>query len=95
MLHIATRYSYALVPIGFAMWMAHYSFHFLTSYATVLPVSQRFVGDLGWTWAGDPAWQAACCRPVGAWLLKLEIVLLDAGWLLSLYAAYQIAVAQT
>jgi uncharacterized membrane protein (GlpM family) len=32
---------------------------------------------------------------VGAWLLKLEILLLDAGWLLSLYAAYQIAAAQT
>src|SRR5262249_39145553 len=30
----ATRQVYALVPLGFAMWLSHYSFHFLTSYDT-------------------------------------------------------------
>ena len=29
------------------MWLAHYSFHFLTSYATVVPTTQRFFADLG------------------------------------------------
>jgi ferredoxin len=35
-----TRYSYALVPIGFGMWLSHYSFHFVTSYDTIVPVAQ-------------------------------------------------------
>ena len=29
------------------MWLAHYSFHFLTSYDAVVPAAQRFVADLG------------------------------------------------
>src|SRR5262249_24138651 len=28
----ATRFAYALVPLGFGMWLAHYSFHFLASF---------------------------------------------------------------
>ena len=48
----ATRYSLALVPIGFGMWLAHYSFHFFTSYDTILPATQRFAADLGWQRSG-------------------------------------------
>jgi cytochrome c oxidase assembly factor CtaG/polyferredoxin len=92
---IATRYSYALIPIGFAMWLAHYSFHFLTSYDTALPTAQRFALDLGWPNLGEPTWTAACCRPVADWLPRLEVVFLDLGLLLSLYTAYRIAMAQS
>ena len=35
------RFSFALVPLGFGMWLAHYSFHFLTSYDTIVPTTQR------------------------------------------------------
>jgi len=31
------RYSYALIPLGFAMWLAHYSFHFLTTSKPLFP----------------------------------------------------------
>ena len=47
-LDVATRFSYSLLPLGFGMWLSHYSFHFLGSYETVVPAMQRFVGDLGW-----------------------------------------------
>src|SRR5205814_4838085 len=60
---VATRYAYALVPLGFGMWLAHYCFHFLTSYDAAVPVAQRFAADLGLTWPGQPAWSRACCRP--------------------------------
>jgi hypothetical protein len=90
-LEMATRYAYALVPLGFGMWLAHYSFHFLTSFGTVVPVAQRFAVDLGLSWLDNPAWDCACCRPVAAWLLPLEILFLDVGLLLSLYAAYRLA----
>jgi cytochrome c oxidase assembly factor CtaG len=90
-LEVATRYAYTLVPLGFGMWLAHYCFHFLTSYDTAVPVVQRFAADHGLTWLGEPAWGYACCRPVTPWLLPLELLFLDVGLLLSLYTAYRLA----
>jgi cytochrome c oxidase assembly factor CtaG len=94
-LEVAVRYSFTLVPLGFGMWLAHYSFHLLTSYDTAIPAAQRFAGDLGWTGFGEPEWAFACCTPVGDWLPRLEIVFLGLGLLLSLYAAYRVALAQS
>jgi ferredoxin len=94
-LEVATRFAYALVPLGFGMWLAHAGFHFLTSYDTVVPTVQRFAGDLGWPILGEPEWSGACCRPVAKWLPRLEILFLDLGLLLSLYTGYRIALAQT
>jgi hypothetical protein len=94
-LEVATRYAYALVPLGFGMWLAHNSFHFLTSYDTAVPTAQRFLHDLGWTALGKPHWVAACCRPVAAWLPRLEVLFLDLGLLLSLYTGYRIALARS
>jgi cytochrome c oxidase assembly factor CtaG/polyferredoxin len=90
LLEVATRYAYSLIPLGFGMWLAHYSFHFLTSYDTAVPVVQRFAADLGLS-LGEPAWGCACCRPAVSWLLPLELLFLDVGLLLSLYIAYRLA----
>jgi cytochrome c oxidase assembly factor CtaG len=90
-LGVATRYAYALVPLGFGMWLAHYCFHFLTSYDTAVPVAQRFAADLGLAWLGLPAWDWGCCRPMTGWLLPLELLFLDVGLLLSLYGGYRLA----
>jgi ferredoxin len=92
-LDVATRYSFALVPLGFAMWFSHYSFHFLTSFETVIPVTQRFAADLGWPALGTPEWGLACCRRVADWLPRLEIVALELGLLLSLFAGYRLSLA--
>jgi len=93
-LDVATRYAFALVPLGFGMWLAHYSFHFLTSYEAVVPTAQRFAEDLGWTALGGPQGGACGCAPVADWLPRLEILFLDLGLLLSLYAGYRLALAQ-
>jgi cytochrome c oxidase assembly factor CtaG/ferredoxin len=93
-LDMATRFAFALVPIGFGMWLAHYSFHFLTSYETLVPVTQRFSAEIGFADLGAPRWQAACCRAAPDWLPKLEILFLDLGLLLSLYTGYRIAKLQ-
>src|SRR5262249_61949265 len=87
---VATSFAYTLVPIGFGMWLAHYCFHFLTSYDAAVPVAKRFAVDLGLTWLGQPAWDCACCRPVTSWLLPLELLFLDMGLLLSLYTGYRL-----
>jgi ferredoxin len=88
---VATRYSYSLVPLGFGMWLAHYSFHLMTSYDTVVPCAVRFVSDLGSTALGQPHWVAACCRPVVDGFVRLEILSLDLGLLVSLYTGYRIS----
>jgi ferredoxin len=94
-LALATRFSYALVPLGFSMWLAHYSFHLLASPGAATPVIQRFARDLGWAMLGEPAWASACCRQVADWLPRLEILCLDVGLLLSLYTGYRIALTQS
>ena len=93
-LAVVTRYAYALVPLGFAMWLTHYSFHFLTSYDAIVPVAQRLAVDLGWTELGLPDWGCACCAAVAGWLFRLEILFLDLGLLLSLYTGYRTALTQ-
>jgi cytochrome c oxidase assembly factor CtaG len=94
-LAVATRFSYALVPLGFSMWLAHYSFHFLSSFDAATSALQRFAGDLGWTILGQPTWACACCQPVADWFPRLEIMFLDLGLLLSLYSGYRIARSQS
>jgi cytochrome c oxidase assembly factor CtaG len=91
LVEVATRYAYALVPLGFGMWLAHYCFHFLTTYDTAVPVAQRFAADVGLMSLGDPTWAFACCRPVTPWLLPLELLFLDVGLLMSLYGGYRLA----
>jgi ferredoxin len=56
LLPLAVRYTYGLVPLGFGMWLAHYSFHFLTGLYTVLPVTQSAASRIGWNWFGSPRW---------------------------------------
>jgi ferredoxin len=55
-LPLAVRYTYALVPLGFGMWLAHYGFHFLTGIYTIIPVTQSAVASLGRPWLGEPLW---------------------------------------
>ncbi|HEY1786447.1 MAG TPA: hypothetical protein VGG30_12885, partial [Pirellulales bacterium] len=90
---LALRFVWSLVPLGFSLWLAHYSFHFFTSFATVVPVVQRFAGQWGYNGLGPPRWICSCCGPVAAWIVRAEILFLDFGLLASLYVAYRIAAA--
>jgi hypothetical protein len=81
--------------MGFGMWLAHYSFHLLTSYDTVIPATALFLSDVGSNVLGRPHWVAGCCRAAVDGLLELEIMFLDLGMLLSLYTGYRIALARS
>jgi hypothetical protein len=52
----AVRYSYALVPLGFGMWLAHYGFHFFTGILTFIPVTQSALAEVGIHFLGAPHW---------------------------------------
>jgi hypothetical protein len=53
---LAARYSYALVPLGFGMWLAHYGFHFFTGILTIVPLTQAALASIGWHFLGAPRW---------------------------------------
>src|SRR5262249_38332221 len=93
-LSVAARDCVALGPMGFGMWLAHYSFHFLTSYDAAAPTTQRFAAEHGWTFLGEPVWRGSCCAPVVSWLPRLEVLFLQFGLLLSLYAGWRISLAR-
>ena len=93
--NVAMRFAVALVPLGFAMWLGHYTFHLFTSWDTIIPATQRFAADLGVERLGPPAWACACCRPAADWLLYFEIGALQVGLLATLYAELRIAESQT
>jgi hypothetical protein len=86
---VAGRYVYALVPLGFGMWLAHYSFHFLSGGLTVVPVLQSFMADAG-LFAGQAQWGFGPVVP-WEWLFPIEAVFLYLGGFGSLVAAFQIA----
>ena len=86
----ATRYSFALVPIGLGMWLAHYGFHFLVGALTAIPVVQSFLADFGILLLGSPRWELAAIVP-SSWLVPLELLLLELGMLVSLTVGYRLA----
>jgi hypothetical protein len=86
---VISRYVYALVPLGFGMWLAHYSFHFLTGGLTLVPVVQSFLADVG-LFGGAVQWGMGPVVP-GEWLFPIEAIFLYAGAFASIVAALQIA----
>ena len=83
------RYVYALVPMGFGMWLAHYAFHFLTGGLTIIPVVQSFLADVG-LFGGRVGWGLGPLVPAD-WLFPIEAMLLYLGATGSLIAVFQIA----
>jgi hypothetical protein len=71
-------FSLTLVPLGFSMWIAHFWFHYLTAWSAIVPAFRI-------------AWVASSNMQVPAWWPPVEILLLDAGLLLTLYLGWKIA----
>jgi ferredoxin len=91
-LSLAVRYSYSLVPIGFGIWLAHYSFHFLTGLYTFIPVTQSAFVDFGWAMLGQPHWGLSGLPPNVVQLFEFGFITL--GLLGSLLVSYSIAVTE-
>jgi hypothetical protein len=85
---VICRYVYALVPLGFGMWLAHYSFHFLTGGLTLVPVVQSFLADMG-MFGAAAEWELGPVVP-GGWLFPIEAIFLYAGAFASIVTALQI-----
>jgi ferredoxin len=88
-----TRFGYALIPVGFGMWVAHYLYHFLVGGMAIFPVTQEYLADLGFPILGAPDWSVGPLVPDG-WLLPLELLFLELGLLASLVVAHRIALRE-
>jgi polyferredoxin len=73
------RFANALVPLGLALWLAHYGFHLLTGALTFIPVAQSAVRDvIGRAALGDPRWTWVGMQPGTVLPLQLGVVILGA-----------------
>ncbi|MCB0252919.1 MAG: FesM [Anaerolineae bacterium] len=88
---VLARYAPAVVPLGFAVWFAHYWFHFASGALTIIPVLQSFLIDHGVTLLGaEPNWRLGAILPADAlFLLEMGSVLI--GFIASLAVLRRIA----
>jgi polyferredoxin len=92
LLSIVVRYSYALAPLGFGIWLAHFGFHFLTGLYTFVPVAQSAVAELGWAILGAPRWSVPGLPPNIVQLFEFGFITL--GLVGSLLVSYGIAATE-
>jgi hypothetical protein len=83
------RYVLALVPLGVTMWAAHFLFHLLSGWSGMVLAAERALADLGM--GAAPRWSAVPGAMGPGRLLGLELLLLDAGLLLTLWVGWRIA----
>ena len=90
---LVIRYAYSFVPLGFAIWFAHYLFHFLTGALTIFPAFQTFFAQtLNWPVLGEPNWDLARrFVPTVDTLQLLQSGLVYAGLLTALALAFNAA----
>jgi len=75
-----SRFTPALAPIGFAIWFAHYGYHFATGALAIVPVAHNFLIDHGILLFGaSPNWQLSSIMPF-SWLLPLQIMSVVLGF---------------
>ncbi len=75
-----SRFTPTLVPVGFAIWLAHYGFHFATGALAIVPATHNFLIDHGILSFGDsPAWQMSNILPF-SWLLPLQVISIVGGF---------------
>jgi cytochrome c oxidase assembly factor CtaG/NAD-dependent dihydropyrimidine dehydrogenase PreA subunit len=77
-------FAFALVPLGSAMWAAHLVFHLSTGFLTMVPVFERVL-------ATTPDWSLSAHPLFVNSIAPLQILLLDAGLLLTLYLSWRCA----
>ena len=104
---IFCRFSLASLPLGLAMWAAHLLFHLTTAGSNLTPVLDQFLADMGsharlqsLLSASSSMGASAVCSPQmflltsgggGTNLLSLQVWILNAGLLVTLYLLWRIA----
>ena len=87
------RYAYAFVPLGFAIWTAHYLFHLLIGPLTIVPAVHRFLVDLtGLPLLGTPDWRIAALGTLSLDAVRgLQMAAMAAGTAFAILAGWRAA----
>jgi cytochrome c oxidase assembly factor CtaG len=88
---LTSSFVMALVPLGFSMWVAHFAYHLFTGASAIVPVLKRVAGDVGIRLLGKPDWSSTGAMLPLEWLTSMQILLLGAGLLLTLYVCWRTA----
>jgi hypothetical protein len=81
----------SLIPLGVAMWAAHFIFHLAVGWNSGWTTIQRAANDVGWHFLNSPNRELSSPLLGADNVCILQTVLLDAGLLLSLYLVWRIA----
>jgi ferredoxin len=90
LLPLTCEFTMALMPLGLAMWAAHFILHLVVGADTLWPAVQRAAAGVGMGWLAVASPRFALFQNGHEWLPPLRLLLLDAGLLLSLYLVWRI-----
>jgi cytochrome c oxidase assembly factor CtaG/ferredoxin len=76
----------ALVPLGFSMWVAHFSYHLVAGWSGIVPIAARIFHLTG---------ISHLAPQLPGWWTSAQILLLDCGLLLTLYVGWRMACQRT
>lgn len=85
-----STFALAFVPLGFSMWLAHFLYHLITAAHTAVPVVQQAATSVGLSVFGQPNWTLSSAMSFD-WMPSMQLLILDCGLLLTLYAAWHLA----
>ena len=83
------RWGWVFFPLTLSMWAGHYSYHFLTGWASIVPTLQNSLERLG-LYSGAVNWQLAGLIPEN-WLFPTQVIILYAGYSTALFVAFRVA----
>ena len=83
------RWGWVFFPLTLAMWAGHYSYHFLTGWASIVPTVQNALERLG-VYQGGVNWQLAGLIPEN-WLFPTQVLIMYAGYSAALFIAFRVA----
>jgi cytochrome c oxidase assembly factor CtaG/ferredoxin len=86
-----STFAQAFVPLGFSMWLAHFSYHLVNGALTAVPVLQRAASSVGFNTPGKPNWSLSASMINPDWLSSVQLVSLGLGFLFTLYIAWRLA----
>ena len=86
-----STFAQAFVPLGFSMWLAHFSYHLLTGALTAVPVIQRATTTVGFTVFSKANWSLSSQMFTFDWLPSLQLLVLGLGLLFTLYIGWRLA----
>jgi ferredoxin len=90
--HTAAAFAPSFVPVGLAIWIGHYGFHFLLGALTVIPVLQNFLIDHRLPLLGtEPNWALASLVPHTGVIGLIQVVVLVGGFAWSMLLAQRTA----